>query len=80
LAASGVTFTKNHCPSQDRNPSRSAVIAGKYPSTSREYSNDQDWRKVMPDAFTLGHYLRKNGYFSAGAGKKNHDSQGDLKG
>ena len=80
LAAQGVTFTKNYCPSPGCNPSRSAVMTGQHPSTSGMYSNYQDWRKAMPDAVTLGDHFRQNGYFSAGAGKIFHYTQTDPKG
>jgi len=80
LASQGVTFTKNYCPSPGCNPSRSAVMTGKHPSTSGMYSNYQDWRKAMPNVVTLGDHFRKNGYFSAGAGKIFHYTQVDPKG
>lgn len=75
LAEKSVNFTRNYCPSPGCNPSRTAVMTGYHPITSGMYSNYQDWRKVMPDAVTMGEYFRKNGYFSAGAGKIFHYSQ-----
>lgn len=80
LAAQGVTFSKNYCPSPGCNPSRSAVMTGIHPSTSGMYSNYQDWRKAIPNAVTLGSYFRQNGYYSAGAGKIFHYTQIDPKG
>ncbi|MEP4076716.1 sulfatase [Haloferula sp.] len=75
LAAQSVNFTRNYCPSPGCNPSRSAVMTGRSPATSGMYSNYQDWRKVMPDAVTIGEHFRNNGYFSAGAGKIFHYTQ-----
>lgn len=80
LASEAVTFTHNYCPSPGCNPSRSAVMTGYHPATTGMYSNYQDWRKAIPEAITLGQYFRKNGYYSAGAGKIFHYSQVDLKG
>lgn len=80
LAEQGVTFSRNYCPSPGCNPSRSAVMTGHHPATSGMYSNYQDWRKAMPDAVTLGSYFRRNGYFTAGAGKIFHYTQVDTDG
>lgn len=80
LAAQSVTFTRNYCPSPGCNPSRSATMTGLHPSTTGMYTNYQDWRKAIPQAVTLGSYFRKNGYFSAGAGKIFHYTQIDRKG
>ena len=75
LAARSVNFARNYCPSPGCNPSRSAVMTGHLPHSSGMYSNYQDWRKVMPDAVTIGEHFRNNGYFSAGAGKIFHYTQ-----
>jgi len=75
LAKESVNFTRNYCPSPGCNPSRTAVMTGYHPITSGMYSNYQDWRKVIPDAVTMGEYFRNNGYFSAGAGKIFHYAQ-----
>ena len=75
FADEAVNFTKNYCASPGCNPSRTAVMTGFHTYTSGMYSNYQDWRKAIPDAKTIGEYLRENGYFSAGAGKIFHYSQ-----
>ena len=80
LASQAVTFSHNYCPSPGCNPSRTATMTGLHPTTSGMYSNYQDWRKAIPNALTLGQYFRKNGYYSAGAGKIFHYTQVDLKG
>ena len=80
LASQAVNFTRAYCPSPGCNPSRTAVMTGLHPATTGMYSNYQDWRKAIPDAVTMGDYFRKNGYFSAGAGKIFHYTQIDEKG
>jgi len=75
FASQAVNFTRNYCPSPGCNPSRSAVMTRYHPYKSGMYSNYQDWRKAIPNAVTLGEYFRKNGYWSAGAGKIFHYSQ-----
>lgn len=75
FADEAVNFTKNYCASPGCNPSRSAMMSGFHTYTSGMYSNYQDWRKAIPNAVTIGEYLKQNGYFSAGAGKIFHYSQ-----
>ncbi len=75
LAEQGVNFTRNYCASPGCNPSRSALMTGIHTYNSGMYSNYQDWRKAIPEAKTLGEYLRENGYYSAGAGKIFHYDQ-----
>lgn len=76
FAKQAVNFTKNYCTSPGCAPSRASVMTGKYPYNSGMYSNYQDWRKVpkLENAVTLGQHFRKNGYYSAGAGKIYHYS------
>ena len=75
IAEQGVNFTRNYCASPGCNPSRSALMTGIHTYKSGMYSNYQDWRKAIPEAKTLGEYLRENGYYSAGAGKIFHYDQ-----
>ncbi|MEM7235161.1 MAG: sulfatase, partial [Planctomycetota bacterium] len=72
FASQSVNFTNANCPSPGCNPSRTAIMTGVAPYRSGVYSNYQDWREVLPVRRTLGDHFRKNGYFSAGAGKIFH--------
>jgi arylsulfatase A-like enzyme len=76
LAASGVLFTDAHTASPLCNPSRSALMTGRRPSTSGVYENDQIWRRAMPDVVTLPQHFRANGYRSLGGGKLFHHGRG----
>lgn len=77
LAAEGVLFTRAYTASPSCNPSRTALLTGKHPTTSGMYSNYQWWREVLPDAVTLPRYFADHGYRAAGAGKIFHNNQPD---
>jgi choline-sulfatase len=76
LAKRGVLFANAHCASPLCNPSRTALLTGMRSSTTGVYDNDQWWRPALPDAVTLPVYLRKHGYYAAGAGKVFHHVAG----
>lgn len=71
-AEKALVFENAYCTNPACNPSRTSIMTGLAPHTSGVYSNYQDWREVIPNPVTLGHYFRDNGYYSAGAGKIFH--------
>lgn len=79
FAKRAVNFTHNYCTSAGCNPSRSTLMSGIHTYEAGMYSNYQDWRKAMPNAVTIGEYLQKQGYYSAGAGKIFHYDQVEPK-
>ncbi len=76
LARRGVLFTDAHTAAPICNPSRTAVMTGRRPSTSGVYGNDQPWRLAMPAAVSLPQHFRNNGYRAVGAGKLFHHGRG----
>ncbi len=72
LANNGVLFTHCYCAAPACNPSRAALLSGIRPSTSGVYLNNQPWRPALPDAVTLPHHFKKNGYHVVGRGKIFH--------
>ncbi|MBD3267111.1 sulfatase-like hydrolase/transferase [bacterium] len=72
LAERGVLFTHCYCSAPACNPSRASLLTGVRPSTSGVYHNNQPWRPAMPDAVTLPHHFKKNGYKVHGRGKIFH--------
>ncbi|MBL8233550.1 MAG: sulfatase [Bryobacterales bacterium] len=76
LAARGLLFTDAHTASPLCNPSRSALMTGRRPTTSGVYDNDQPWRAAMPNVITLPQHFRANGYAAYGAGKLFHHGRG----
>lgn len=77
LAASGVLFTDAHTAAPICNPSRTALLTGRRPSTTGIYGNDEEpWRKSLPDVVTLPQHFRANGYRALGGGKVFHHGKG----
>ena len=76
LATKGVLFSEAHCAAPVCNPSRTAILLGKMPSTTGVYQNSQWWIPNVPGAISLPAWFRRNGYVTAGAGKLFHHTEG----
>ncbi len=72
LAASGVRFDLAHTNCPPCNPSRTTLLTGIRPETHQVFSNQQDWREVMPNRVTLPQHFRENGYETVRIGKIFH--------
>ncbi len=76
LAARALAFTNAHCPAPVCNPSRVAILTGKFPSTTGIYGNDARWHEIMPGVASLPGHFKAHGYHVAGGGKVNHHMPG----
>jgi len=72
LAKRGVLFSKAYCQFPHCNPSRSSMMSGLRPGTTRVTNNEDNLYKNIPDVLTLPHHFRKNGYATARCGKIFH--------
>ena len=76
LAQRGALFTNAQCPSPLCNPSRTAIMLGKMPSSTGIYENSHWWRPAHPEALTIPGHFMADGYMTAGGGKVFHHTAG----
>jgi arylsulfatase A-like enzyme len=76
LARMGVTFTRAYCAAPICNPSRTALLSGKRPSTSGVYDNGQPFRLAVTAEESLVMQFKKDGYETLGMGKLWHGGLG----
>jgi arylsulfatase A-like enzyme len=75
LARRGLRFTHAYASAPLCNPSRTAVLSGRRPSSTGVYSNAVDSRTVIDPASMMTARFREAGYYVAGAGKIAHDER-----
>ena len=82
LARDGMLFANAHCAAPLCNPSRTALLFGKRPTTTGVFGNRDDWRtfESLSESESLPAFFRRNGYFTAAAGKIFHANHGGSQG
>jgi arylsulfatase A-like enzyme len=77
LAARGTTFLRAYCQQAVCSPSRTSLLTGQRPDTTRVYDLQTHFRKNLPDVVTLPQYFKQNGYHAQGMGKIYHNGLDD---
>jgi uncharacterized sulfatase len=72
LARSGVLFERAYCQFPHCNPSRSSMLSGLRPRTTRVTNNEDNLYRNIPGVMTLPRWFRTQGYATARCGKIFH--------
>lgn len=72
LASEGVLFQHNYCQYPLSGPSRTSMLSGHRPTSTRIYDNSPWWRADHPEWQSLPMYFKMNGYTTYVSGKIFH--------
>jgi arylsulfatase A-like enzyme len=77
LAGRGTVFTRAYCQQAVCSPSRSSLLTGRRPDSTRVYDLVTHFRKALPDVITLPQHFKNNGFYTHGVGKIYHPGYND---
>ena len=77
LAATGLLFNRAYCQQAVCSPSRSSLLTGRRPDTTKIYNLEDHFRNTIPDVVTLPQHFKNNGYHTQSFGKIYHGSLDD---
>src|SRR3954471_19102286 len=63
LAARGTAFTRAYSQQAVCSPSRSSLLTGRRPDSTKVYDLVTHFRKALPDVIPLPQHFKNNGYF-----------------
>lgn len=80
LAVRGTLFERAYCQQAICAPSRSSLLSGCRPDTTKIYNLETPLRLAMPDVLSLPQHFLHSGYETVSLGKIYHHSDDDLPG
>ena len=72
LAQRGILFNRAYCQYPLCNASRSSILTGLRPETTRVFSNSVGFREKLPNVVTLPQHFKTSGYHTQSVGKIAH--------
>jgi iduronate 2-sulfatase len=78
LAATGLRFERAYCQQAVCSPTRSSLMTGRRPDSTRVYDLVTHFRTALPDVKTLPQAFREAGYHTEGMGKIYHPGFDDA--
>jgi arylsulfatase A-like enzyme len=79
LSSQGLTFTRAYCQQAVCSPTRTSLLTGRRPDTTRVYDLRQHFRGTIPDVVTLPEQFRRNGFVTTGFSKIFHGGLDDAR-
>jgi arylsulfatase A-like enzyme len=77
LARRGMVFERAYCQQAVCSPSRTSLMTGARPDSTKVWDLVTHFRKAMPEVVTLTQHFKQNGYFVQGMGKIFHPGYDD---
>lgn len=77
LAKRGLVFNRAYCQQAVCSPSRTSLLTGRRPDTTKIYNLEDHFRNTIPDVVTLPQHFKDNGYHTQGFGKIYHSGLDD---
>lgn len=77
LAAEGLLFERAYCQQAVCSPSRTSLLLGRRPDTTKVYDLQTHFRKTLPDVVTLPQHFKNHGYITRGLSKIYHGGLDD---
>lgn len=77
LAAGGIVFNRAYCQQAVCSPSRTSLLTGLRPDTTRIYELQTHFRRTIPHAVTLPQHFKAHGYHCVGLSKIYHGGLDD---